>query len=54
MRKVAITILKRAEQDMEDIYHYIADELQSPQSAMDQFEAIAKAIQILGISLKDM
>lgn len=49
MRKVAITILKRAEQDMEDIYHYIADKLQSPQSAMSQFEVIANAIQTLEI-----
>ena len=49
MRKVAITILKRDEQDMEDIYHYIADKLQSPQSAMGQFEVIANTIQFLEI-----
>ena len=52
MRKVAITILKRAEQDMQDIYHYIADESQSPQSAMGQFEVIANAIQTLEIFLE--
>ncbi|KXT80979.1 type II toxin-antitoxin system RelE/ParE family toxin [Streptococcus oralis] len=49
MSTITINILKQAEQDMEAIYHYIADELQSPQAAMNQFEAIAEAIQTLEI-----
>ncbi|WP_161979073.1 type II toxin-antitoxin system RelE/ParE family toxin [Streptococcus sp. S784/96/1] len=32
---------------MEAIYHYIADDLQSPQTVMKQFEAIVEAIQFL-------
>ena len=34
---------------MEAIYHYIADELQSPKTAMNHFEAIAEGIQNLKI-----
>ena len=49
MRKVTIRILKQAEQDMEAIYSYIAEDLQSPQLAIDQFNAIAKAIQTLEV-----
>ncbi|MGT2888290.1 type II toxin-antitoxin system RelE/ParE family toxin [Streptococcus didelphis] len=49
MNKVVINILRRAEEDMEDIYHYIANELQSPQVAMKQFNSIAEAIQTLEV-----
>ena len=42
---MTIELLKQAEQDMEAIYSYIAEELQSPQVAMGQFNSIAKAIQ---------
>lgn len=34
---------------MEAIYHYIADELQSPETAMNHFEAIAEGIKTLEI-----
>ena len=34
---------------MEDIYRYIAEELQSPQAAMRQFDSIAEAIQTLEV-----
>ena len=49
MTKITINILKRAESDIEDIYHYIADELQSPETAMNNFEAIVEGIQSLEI-----
>ncbi len=49
MTKITINILKRAEGDMEAIYHYIADELQSPETAMSHFEAIAEGIKTLEI-----
>ena len=47
MTKITINILKRAEGDMEAIYHYIADELQSPETAMNHFEAIAERCAIV-------
>lgn len=34
MSNVTIKILKQAEQDMEAIYSYIAEELRSPQAAI--------------------
>lgn len=49
MSRVTVNLLKRAEQDMEAIYHYIAEEFQSPQAAMIQFEVIAEAIQTLEV-----
>lgn len=49
MTKITINILKRAEGDMEAIYHYIADELQSPETAMNNFEAIVEGIKTLEI-----
>lgn len=49
MTKITINILKRAESDIEDIYHYIADDLQSPETAMNHFEAIVEGIQSLEI-----
>ncbi|MGT2753375.1 type II toxin-antitoxin system RelE/ParE family toxin [Streptococcus ovis] len=49
MSKVVINFLKRAEEDLEDIYRYIAKELQSPQAAMRQFDSIAEAIQTLEV-----
>ena len=49
MSKVVIKFSKRAEEDMEDIYRYIAEELQSPQAAMRQFDSIAEAIQTLEV-----
>ena len=49
MSNVTIKILKQAEQDMEAIYSYIAEELRSPQAAMSQFNSIAKAIQTLEV-----
>ncbi|KGI26393.1 plasmid stabilization system toxin protein, RelE/ParE family protein [Streptococcus pneumoniae] len=49
MTKITINILKRVEGDMEAIYHYIADELQSPETAMNHFEAIVEGIKTLEI-----
>lgn len=42
MNKITINILKRAESDMEAIYHYIADELQSPKTAMNHLKLLQK------------
>lgn len=39
-----VVITKDAEQDMEDIYNYIALELLSPEYAMGQYNRIADAI----------
>ncbi|AXJ13823.1 type II toxin-antitoxin system RelE/ParE family toxin [Streptococcus pluranimalium] len=52
MSKIVIKFLKRAEDDMADIYRYIAEDLQSPQAAIRQFDSIAEAIQTLEIFLE--
>ncbi|MGO6358428.1 type II toxin-antitoxin system RelE/ParE family toxin [Streptococcus pneumoniae] len=52
MTKITINILKRAEGDMEAIYHYIADELQSPETAMNNFEAIVEELLSLDIKVR--
>lgn len=49
MSKVTINILKRAEEDMDDVYCYIADEPLSSQVALKQFNNIAEAIQTLEV-----
>ena len=42
--KYRVVIIKEAEQDMENIYNYIALELLSPEYAMEQYNRIADSI----------
>ena len=44
MEKYKVEITKEALQDMEEIYDYIALELQSPENAMGQYNRIADEI----------
>ena len=44
MRQYAVEITDRALADMEEIYTYIADQLQSPENAIRQYNRIADAI----------
>jgi plasmid stabilization system protein ParE len=45
--RYAVKITDRALSDMEEIYNYIAQTLQSPENAMAQYNRIAKAIEEL-------
>lgn len=45
MKSYSVRMTRRALEDMEAIYTYIADELQSPENAMGQYDRIADAIE---------
>ncbi len=47
MRKYRIQITDNALSDMEEIYYYIAKQLQAPEAAMRQYNRIAYAIETL-------
>ena len=47
MKRFAVEITDRALADMEAIYNYIADCLLSPETAMQQYNRIAEAIESL-------
>ena len=47
MKQYKIQITNMALSDMEEIYSYIADKLQSPEAAMGQYNRIADAIESL-------
>lgn len=47
MNPYTVKITRRAMNDMELIYHYIADELLVPDTAMQQYNRIAAAIESL-------
>ena len=49
MSKVILNILKRAEEYIDDVYCYIADEPLSSQVSLKQFNNIAEAIQTLEV-----
>ncbi|HFH9736006.1 TPA: hypothetical protein ACGYRP_001766 [Streptococcus pyogenes] len=49
MSKVILNILKRAEEYIDDVYCYIADEPLSSQVALKLFNNIAEAIQTLEV-----
>ena len=49
MKRYTVKIMDEALADMEQLYHYIADVLQEPQIAMDQYNRIADAILTLDI-----
>ncbi|NLF46444.1 MAG: type II toxin-antitoxin system RelE/ParE family toxin [Syntrophomonadaceae bacterium] len=47
MKQYRIQITDKALSDLEEIYNYIAEQLQSPEAAMRQFNRIANAIETL-------
>ena len=49
MKRYTVQITDRALRDMEEIYTYIAEQLQSPENAMNQYNRIAKGIEGLDI-----
>ena len=49
MKRYTVQITDRALRDMEEIYTYIAEQLQSPENAMKQYNRIAKGIEGLDI-----
>ena len=49
MRQYTVQITDRALADMEEIYNYIAIQLQAPENAMAQYNRIAKAIEELNM-----
>lgn len=52
MKQYKVEITNEALKDMEDIYNYIANELQSPENAMGQYNRIADAILTLDVFLE--
>ncbi len=49
MKKYKVQITDKALADMEEIYNYIAIQLQAPENAMGQYNRIAKAIENLNM-----
>ena len=49
MKQYKVQITDKALADMEEIYNYIAIQLQAPENAMGQYNRIAKAIEELSI-----
>ena len=47
MKKYKIQITDHALSDMENIYNYIAEQLQAPDTAMEQYNTIADAVETL-------
>lgn len=52
MKQYKVQITDKALADMEEIYNYIAIQLQAPENAIGQYNRIAKAIEELNIFLK--
>ena len=49
MKQYTVQVTDRALADMEEIYTYIAEQLQAPENAMGQYNRIAEAIQKLNM-----
>ena len=49
MKQYRVQITDKALADMEEIYNYIAIQLQAPENAMGQYNRIAKAVEELNI-----
>jgi plasmid stabilization system protein ParE len=49
MKQYSVQITDKALEDMEEIYTYIATQLQAPENAMGQYNRIAEAIQKLSV-----
>ena len=52
MKQYKVQITDKALADMEEIYNYIAIQLQAPENAIGQYNRIVKAIEELNIFLK--
>jgi plasmid stabilization system protein ParE len=50
VKQYSVQITDKALEDMEEIYTYIAEQLQAPENAMGQYNRIAEAIQKLNVS----
>jgi plasmid stabilization system protein ParE len=48
MKEYAILITDKALSDMEEIFYYISEQLRVPETAMEQYNRIAAAIETLG------
>lgn len=49
MKQYTVQVTDRALADMEEIYTYIAEQLQAPENAMGQYNRIAEVIQKLNV-----
>jgi plasmid stabilization system protein ParE len=49
MKQYSVQITDKALEDMEEIYTYIAEQLQAPENAMGQYNRIAETIQKLNV-----
>ncbi len=49
MKRYKVQITDKALSDMEEIYNYIAEQLQAPETAMGQYNRIATAIETLDL-----
>jgi plasmid stabilization system protein ParE len=49
VKQYSVQITDKALEDMEEIYTYIAEQLQAPENAMGQYNRIAEAIQKLNV-----
>jgi plasmid stabilization system protein ParE len=49
MKQYSVQITDKALEDMEEIYTYIAEQFQSPENAMGQYNRIAEVIQKLNV-----
>lgn len=49
MKRYKVQITDKALSDMEEIYNYIAEQLQAPETAMGQYDRIATAIEALDL-----
>ena len=49
MKQYVVRITDKAMADMEEIYNYIAIQLQAPENAMGQYNRIAEAIEGLNV-----
>ena len=49
MKQYTVQVTDRALADMEEIYTYIAEQIQAPENAMGQYNRIAEAIQKLNV-----
>lgn len=52
MKQYKVQITDKALSDMEEIYTYIAEQLQAPENAMEQYNRIAKVIEVLGVFME--
>jgi plasmid stabilization system protein ParE len=49
MKQYGVQVTDKALEDMEEIYNYIAEQLQAPENAIGQYNRIAEAIEKLNV-----